>query len=165
MTALGLCWPIFALWYMWWGSTHFLASTQTTDANFEIEKGIRYGCGVTYNRSTGSVIECAAECAREKSCYGFHFGFGRCEQLSATAYGRLTAPGWTHGNYPTGKYEIRYQQISYKFTSWLGKIVYLPFNKSFIIACHALLMAEYFCTQGDRWVRLITSSASSTQSS
>ncbi len=50
MIALRLCWTIFALWYMWWGSTHLLISTQITDAKFGIEKGTRYECGVTANR-------------------------------------------------------------------------------------------------------------------
>ena len=102
-----------ALWYMWWGSTHLLVSSQITDSKFEIEKGTRSECGVTSNRSAGSIIECAAECAKEKSCYGFNFGSEKCEQLSATAYVKITAPGWTYGYYPTGKYEIKYQQKSY----------------------------------------------------
>ncbi len=109
MVAFRLCCPIFTLWCMWWGSTHLLVSTQITNANFEMEKGIRYGCGITSNRSAGSVIECAAECAKEKACYGFNFRFTQCQLLSATADERITAPGWIHGCYPPGKYQGRYQ--------------------------------------------------------
>ncbi len=123
MIALRLCWTIFALWHMWCRSTHLVISAQTTDANFEIEKGIRYGCGVASNRSDGSIIECAAECAKEESCYGFNFLFSQCQLLSATADERITAPGWTHGHYPTGKYQAKYQQNpAYKLV-WQNNII------------------------------------------
>ncbi len=110
MIALKLYWPVFAVWCMWWGSTHLLVSTQITDAKFEIEKGIRYECGVIRRRNVRSRLQCAGECANEKSCYGFNFGSGQCELLSATASGRITAPGWTHGYYLTGKCQIRHQE-------------------------------------------------------
>ncbi len=103
MIILRLVWPIIALCHMWWGSTHLLVSTQTTDAKFEIEKGIRYECGVIDRRTVRSRLQCAGECAKEVSCYDFNFGSSHCELLSATATGRRTVPGWTHGYYPTGK--------------------------------------------------------------
>ncbi len=110
MIALKLCWPIFAVWYMLWGSTQLPVSTQITDVKFEIEKGTRYECGVIDSRSARSMLECSAVCAQDETCYGFNFGSGQCELLSATASDRITAPGWTHGYYPTGKCQIRHQE-------------------------------------------------------
>ncbi len=121
MIALKLYWPIFALWHMWWGSTH-IVSTQITDAKFEIEKGIRYEYGVLDRRSVRSRLQCAGECAKEKSCYGFNFGSGQCELLSATATGRITAPGWTHGYYPTGKCQTRHQESTISSQVGLAKL-------------------------------------------
>ncbi len=81
------------------------------DANFELETGIRYECGVAYNHTAGSVLECAAQCTSEKSCYGFNFGSGQCELLSAVISARTNAPGWTHGYYPAGKYQTTHREI------------------------------------------------------
>ncbi len=108
MIALRLCWPMFALWYMWWGSTHVVVSTEVTDTKFEIEKGIRYECGVIDRRSVHSMLECAAGCAKDESGCGFNFGSGHCELLSATTSGRITAPGWIHGYNPAGKCQLRH---------------------------------------------------------
>ncbi len=121
MIALRLCRPMLALCYMWWVSTH-LVSTQITDAKFEIEKGIRYECGVIGGRSVRSRLQCAGECAKENSCYGFNFGSGQCELLSATASGRVIAPGWTHGYYPTGKYETRHKKNTISLQVGLAKL-------------------------------------------
>ena len=46
MIALRLYSPVFALWYMWWGITPHLVSTEIKDTKFELEKGIRYERGV-----------------------------------------------------------------------------------------------------------------------
>ena len=122
MIALRLCRPMFALWCMLWVSTHLVVSTQMTDAKFEIEKGIRYECGVIDRRSVRSRLQCAGECAKEKSCYGFNFGSGQCELLSATASSRIIAPGWTHGYYPTGKYETRPRKTLLVYKLVLAKL-------------------------------------------
>ncbi len=104
MIAIRLCWPIFALWYMCWGTTPHLVSTEMTTGKFKMEKGVRYGCGVLDRRRTRSVLGCSGECTKEKSCYGFNYGSGLCELLSAAAAGRADASGWTHGR-PEGKYK------------------------------------------------------------
>ncbi len=80
-----------------------------TDATFEIEEGIRYECEVIRTRSVRGRLQCAAECAKEKSCNGFNFGSGQCELLPSAAVGRITAPGWTYG-YLTGKYQTRHKK-------------------------------------------------------
>ncbi len=104
MIALRLCWLIFALWYMWWASTPHLVSTNMDDVTFVLEKGIRYGCGVTSRRIGRSKLQCASACAKEKSCHGFNFGSGHCELLSEKASGKSYAPGWNHW-YITGTYQ------------------------------------------------------------
>ncbi len=111
MTSLNLCWPVFALWNVWWGTAPHLASAQRSDAVFELMEGIRYERGVMARRSARSKLQCAAECTKEKSCFGYNFGFRQCELLSATASGRTNnAPGWTHGHYLTGKYQTMHRE-------------------------------------------------------
>ncbi len=81
MISLRLCWSMSALWCTWWGSTQFPVSTQITDAKFRIEKGIRYECRVMDWLTAHSMLQCAGECPKEKSCYGFNFGSAQCERL------------------------------------------------------------------------------------
>ncbi len=109
MKTFRLCWSILVVCYMWWGTTPHLVCAQTYDAKFELEKGIRYQCGVIGRRSVRSRLQCAAECATEKSCYGFNFGSGLCELLSVAASGRANAPGWIHGYYRGGEYDRNHQ--------------------------------------------------------
>ncbi len=97
MIALRWYWSVFALWYIWWGSTPHLISTQMKDYKFELEKGIRYESGVLDSRSASTILECAGECTKEKSCCSFNFGSRQCELLSATAAGRTNESGCTHG--------------------------------------------------------------------
>ncbi len=93
---------------MYWGIATSLASTQINNVKFELEKGIRYQSGVKDRRSGRSILECAAECAEEQSCFGFNFGSRECELMSVVASGRTNnAPGWTHGYTVTGKYQTR----------------------------------------------------------
>ncbi len=106
MIAFKLCWPIFALWYMCWETTSHLVSTQMSNADFELKYGVRYECGVRERHSCHSMLECAANCAKDRTCYGFNFRHRQCELLSAAASFGTNAPGWIHGYRPTGKCQI-----------------------------------------------------------
>ncbi len=98
---------------MCWGRATSLESTQINNVKLELEKGIRYLSGVLDWRSARSILECAAECAKDQPCFGFNFWSHECELLSATASGRTNnSPGWTHGHTVTGKYQTRHMENS-----------------------------------------------------
>ncbi len=105
MIALRLCWPIFALWYIWQENTSYPVSAQLADRTFELVNGGRYGSGILASRRAGSLMECAAMCLKERSCSDFNYGFSQCELLSATSSCRNIVPGLTHGYHPTGQYQ------------------------------------------------------------
>ncbi len=87
---------------MCWG----VASTQINYATFGLEKGIQYQGGLLDRRSAHSILECARECTKEQSCFGFNLESHEGELLYATASGRNNnASGWTHGHKFTGKYQ------------------------------------------------------------
>ncbi len=145
MTSLRLCWPIFVLWNMWWGTTPHLVSAQMSDAMFKLEKGIRYQGGVMARRSARSKLQCAAECAQEKSCFGYNFGFRQCELLSRMASGRTNnAPGWTHGYYPTGKYHTRHREYPVCLkASWAKKNkLYCDISEYLMPSCMCFVVCD-----------------------
>ena len=102
MIVLRLCWPIFALWYMWQGAKPQLLSTEVNGGYFEVENGVRQGSALAAH-GAHSLAECALMCIKEKSCSDFNFGSGQCELLTGEYYDKNVAPGWTHGYYITGK--------------------------------------------------------------
>ncbi len=108
MVTLRLCWSIFAVWFLCWGTAPSLVSAQITYAKFELEKEIQYKGGVLDRRSARSILECAWECIEEISCFGFNFWSRECELLSVAASARNNnAPRWTHGHRFAGKYHSR----------------------------------------------------------
>ncbi len=100
-----LRWSLFSLWYLCWAMQPCLVSTSRVGTMFELENGVRYNCGLLVLRRARSRLQCAAECAKEKSCSGFNFGSGHCELLSAEeASCRTSESGWSHGYDPAAKY-------------------------------------------------------------
>ncbi len=102
-------WSAFSLWCLFWASRPHSAVTQEVDAaKFQLEKGVRYDCGVLATSRARNRIQCAAECGKVKSCAGFNFGDSQCELLSTEASCRecrTEVPGWSHGYLPsTGQF-------------------------------------------------------------
>ncbi len=101
MIAIKLCWPMWALCYMWHRTT---AYTQIRGKTFQIVNGVRSGSGEGTTHTARSMVECALMCANVESCSNFNFVSGQCELLSVTAYCRANTTEWIHGHYLTGKY-------------------------------------------------------------
>ena len=101
MIALRLRWLVFAVCCMYQGTTSRLISGKT----FDLVNGVRYGRGTPAIYRAGSLVECALLCVQDKSCSDFNFGSGQCEIVSSTTPCRTNAPGWSHGYYPTSKYQ------------------------------------------------------------
>ncbi len=109
MISCTMHWSAFSLWCLFWASKPYSAVTQEVDAaKFQLEKGVRYDCGVLATRRARSRMQCAAECAKVRSCSAFNFGSGQCELLAAEASCRACRtelPGWSHGFIPsTGQF-------------------------------------------------------------
>ncbi len=105
MISLRLCWPIFALWYMYQGTMSHLVSTQMKSKKFEIESGLHCEKEDQITHTCRSLVECALMCVNDISCSNFNFGSGQCELLSVADFCRTNAPGWVHGYYANGKYK------------------------------------------------------------
>lgn len=107
MIAFMLCWSALQLLP---GATLHTVSTQMDNRHFELVHGVRFANGILAAVKARSLVECALICVHENSCSDFNFGSGECELLAGSAFCRINAPGWTHGYYPTGKYQRSHQK-------------------------------------------------------
>ncbi len=103
MMVLRLCWPIFALSYMYHWTTSHIVPAQTNGRIFGLVDGVRDESQAVATQSAASLAECALMCIQDKLCWNFNFGSGQCELLAATSC-RTSAPGWTHGYNQAGIY-------------------------------------------------------------